>query len=310
MRGSTVRKLIIGLAVFGLLAAACAEENPVVPAASPSAGETAADCAKGVTTYVNQGQLTIATDNPAFAPWFGGKASKPGSPWKAKPSSGTGDPYSGEGFESAVAYAVAGELGFGDEQVTWVPVNFNQSYKPGPKDFDFFIGQVSYSPVRAQAVDFSDGYYNVQQALVVKKGTPITEATTFADLRGYKLGAQIGTTSYSYIVDNIQPDEQPNVYDNSNDVIAALNAGQIDGIVVDAPTAYVMVLIGEVPQGTVVGQFPTIGDQEHFGMVFGKGNPLVTCVNQAIADLTSAGTLDAIQAKWLKALSYPTIAQS
>jgi polar amino acid transport system substrate-binding protein len=297
------------MAVFGLVAAACAEENPVVSTGTPQPA-TAADCAAGVSTYTNADTLTIATDNPAFAPWFGGKASKPGSPWKANPGGGTGDPYSGEGFESAVAYAVAGELGFGDEQVTWVPVNFNQSYKPGPKDFDFFIGQVSYSPVRAQAVDFSDGYYNVQQALVVKKGTPITEATTFADLRGYKLGAQIGTTSYSYIVDNIQPDEQPNVYDNSNDVIAALNAGQIDGIVVDAPTAYVIVLIGEVPQGTVVGQFPTIGDQEHFGMVFGKDNPLVSCVNQAIEDLTSAGTLDAIQAKWLKELSYPTIAQS
>jgi len=309
MRGSSLGKLLVGMAVFGLLAAACAEENPVVQpgGGSPTAAPV---CAKDVTSYVNQGNLTIATDNPAFAPWFGGNASKPGSPWKANPNNGTGDPYSGEGFESAVAYAVADELGFGQGQVTWVPVNFNQSYKPGPKDFDFFIGQVSYSPVRAQAVDFSDGYYNVQQALVVKKGTPITEATTFADLRSYKLGAQIGTTSYSYIVDDIQPDEQPNVYDNSNDVIAALNAGQIDGIVVDAPTAYVMVLIGEVPHGTVVGQFPTIGDQERFGMVFQKGNPLVTCVNQAIADLSSAGTLDAIQAKWLKALSYPTIAQS
>jgi len=304
-----MRKLLVGMAVFGLLAAACAEENPVV---QPGGGSpTAAPfCAKHVTSYVNQGKLTIATDNPAFAPWFGGKASQPGSPWKANPNNGTGDPYSGEGFESAVAYAVAGELGFGHGQVTWVPVNFNQSYKPGPKDFDLFIGQVSFSPVRAQAVDFSDGYYNVQQALVAKQGTPITGATTFADLKSSKLGAQIGTTSYSYIVDNITPDQQPSVYDNSNDVIAALNAGQIDGFVVDAPTAYVIVLIGEVPHGTVVGQFPTIGDQEHFGMVFQKGSVLVGCVNQAIADLRSAGTLDAIQAKWLKALTYPTIAQS
>lgn len=305
-----MRKLLVGMAVFGLLAAACASENPVVQPGTPQPGETAAECANNVTTYANQGKLTIATDNPAFAPWFGGKASQPGSPWKANPNNGTGDPYSGEGFESAVAYTVAGEIGFEPSQVTWVPVNFNQSYKPGPKDFDLFIGQVSFSPVRAQAVDFSDGYYNVQQALVAKRGTPITEATTFADLKPFKLGAQIGTTSYSYIIDNIQPDEQPNVYDNPNDVIAALNAGQIDGIVVDAPTAYVMVLIAEVPHGTVVGQFPTIGDQEHFGMVFQKGSALVGCVNQAIADLGSAGTLDAIQAKWVKALSYPTIAQS
>jgi polar amino acid transport system substrate-binding protein len=303
-----MRKLLVGMAVFGLLAAACASENPVVQPGGGSATATPF-CAKHA-TYVNQGKLTIATDNPAFAPWFGGKASQPGSPWKANPNNGTGDPYSGEGFESAVAYAMAGELGFGHGQVTWVPVNFNQSYKPGPKDFDLFIGQVSYSSVRAQAVDFSDGYYNVQQALVAKQGTPITGAATFADLKSSKLGAQIGTTSYSYIVDNITPDQQPSVYDNSNDVIAALNAGQIDGFVVDAPTAYVIVLIGEVPHGTVVGQFPTIGDQEHFGMVFQKGSALVGCVNQAIADLRSAGTLDAIQAKWLKALTYPTIAQS
>jgi len=307
---SGMRKLLAGIAIVGLFAAACAEENPVVSTASPSPGATAADCAKGVSSYTSAGTLTIATDNPAYAPWFGGKVSQSGSPWKADPSFGRGDPYSGEGFESAVAYAVAGELGFARGAVAWIPLNFNQSYKPGPKNFDLYIGQVSYSPVRAQAVDFSEGYYDVQQALVAKRGTPITDATTFADLQSYKLGAQIGTTSYSYIVENIQPDQQPSVYDNPNDVIAALNAGQIDGYLVDAPTAYVNVLIGEVPHGEVVGQFPTIGDQEHFGMVFQKGNPLVGCVNQAIATLESDGTLDAIQKKWLKTLTYPFIEQS
>jgi len=305
-----MRKLALAAgAALVLLGEACASENPVLSTGTPSA-QTAAACARQVSSYTTQGKLTIATDNPAFAPWFGGNKSKPGSPWKANPNNGTGDPYSGQGYEGAVAYGVADQLGFTRDAVAWVPVNFNQSYKPGTKNFDFYIGQVSYLPARAQAVDFSDGYYNVQQALVAKQGTPITQATSFSDLAPYKLGAQQGTTSYSYIVDNIKPSKQPNVYDNSNDVIAALNAGQIDGFLVDAPTAYVIVLIGEVPHGVVVGQFPTVGDQEHFGMVFQKGNPLVGCVNQAIASLKSAGTLDAIQSTWLKALTYPFFTQS
>jgi polar amino acid transport system substrate-binding protein len=307
----TMRKLALAAGVaLMLIGAACASENPVVPSTGTPSSQTAAACAKSVTSYITQGKLTIATDNPAFAPWFGGSKSKPGSPWKANPNNGTGDPYSGQGYEGAVAYAVADQLGFTKDAVTWVPVNFNQSYKPGPKNFDFFIGQVSYLPARAEQVDFSDGYYNVQQALVAKTGTPITNAKTFSDLKSYQLGAQIGTTSYAYITDNIKPAKQPRVYDNSNDVIAGLNGGQIDGFLVDAPTAYVIVLIGEVPHGVVVGQFPTIGNQEHFGMVFQKGNPLVGCVNQAIAALKSSGTLDNIQSKWLKALTYPFFQQS
>jgi polar amino acid transport system substrate-binding protein len=305
-----MRKLALAAgAALVLVGAACASENPVLSTGTPSA-QTAAACAKQVGSYITQGKLTIATDNPVFTPWFGGSTSKPGSPWKANPNNGTGDPYSGQGYEGAVAYAVADELGFTRDAVAWVPVNFNQSYKPGPKNFDFYIGQVSYSPARAEQVDFSDGYYDVQQALVAKKGTPITNAKSFSDLKSYQLGAQIGTTSYSYIVDNIKPEKQPRVYDNSNDVIAALNGGQVDGYLVDAPTAYVNVLIGEVPHGVVVGQFPTIGAQEHFGLVFQKGSSLVGCVNQAIAALKSNGTLDSLLSRWLKAVTYPFFQQS
>jgi polar amino acid transport system substrate-binding protein len=256
---------------------------------------------------MSSGTLTIGTDNPAFQPWFDGTGTY--GPWKAKPDSGTGNPASGEGFESAVAYAIGDQLGFTQDQVTWVPITFNESFKPGDKDFDFDINEISYSPDRAEAVDFSESYYDVSPALVALEGTPITEAKTFADLKGYKLGAQIGTTSYTYIVDNIQPDEQPAVFDRSVDVIRALSNGQIDGYLTDAPTAYVNVLIGQVENGVVVGQFPAIGDQEYFGLVFAKGNPLVGCVNQAIEALKADGTLEALEAQWLKDVTFPEIQQ-
>jgi polar amino acid transport system substrate-binding protein len=306
-----MRKASLSLSIALLLLAgvACAS-NSNSGSNTPSANSpTALNCTTSSLHLLKPGSLTIATDNPAFNPWFAGTKSAPGSPWKADPNNGTGDPYSDQGYESEVAYDVASQLGLSKAQVKWVVVPFNNSYKPGSKKFDFYIGQVSYSPVRAEAVDFSVGYFNVQQALVANKGTPITNAKTFADLKTYKLGVQIGTTSYSYILNNIKPSSQPRVYDNSNDVIAALNAKQIDGYLVDAPDAFVNVLIGEAKHGVVVGQFPTIGDQEHYGLVFEKGNALVGCVNKAIQTLTSNGTLDTLHQKYLKDITFPVISQ-
>ena len=294
MRGSTVRKLLVGMAVFGLLAAACAEENPVLSTGSPSAGETAADCAKGVTTYVSSGALTIGTDNPAYPPYFqGGTAT--GSEWKLN------DPATGKGFESAVAYAVAGAMGFSPDNVQWVVAPFNQTYAPGSKAWDFAIEQISYSAKRAKAVDFSESYYDVNQALVAVKGTPITGATSLADLQGYTLAAPIGTTSYDYIVDVIKPTKEPGAFNSLSDSVAAINAHQVDGIVVDLPTALYIAdpFVQEVKDSVVVAQFPTVGTPEHFGMTFVKGNPLTGCVNQALAELKSGGTLQAINTKWL-----------
>ena len=293
MRGSTVRKLLVGMAVFGLLAAACAEENPVLSTGSPSAGETAADCAKGVTTYVSSGALTIGTDNPAYPPYFQGGTPK-GSQWKLN------DPTTGKGFESAVAYAVAGAMGFSPDNVQWVVAPFNQTYAPGSKAWDFAIEQISYSAKRAKAVDFSESYYDVNQALVAVKGTPITGATSLADLQGYTLAAPIGTTSYDYIVDVIKP-TTPGAFNSLSDSVAAINAHQVDGIVVDLPTALYIAdpFVQEVKDSVVVAQFPTVGTPEHFGMTFVKGNPLAGCVNQALAELKSGGTLQAINTKWL-----------
>jgi polar amino acid transport system substrate-binding protein len=255
-----------------------------------SAPKTGSSCSKGSLNLVSSGKLTVGTDNPAYPPWYGGTPKKP---WKVS------DPRSGQGFESAVAYAVAKQLAFSHGDVKWIVVPFDQSFRPGSKDFDFDINQISYTPQRAKAVDFSDSYYNVNQALIGTKGSPVTKVETKADVKKYKLGVQLGTTSYQYVIKNIKPKQQPSVYNNSQDVTSALKAHQIDGIVVDLPTAFFITGSGEVPNSVVVGQFPTVGTPEHFGLVFSKGNSLVSCVDNAIAKLKSDGTLAKIQREWL-----------
>jgi polar amino acid transport system substrate-binding protein len=285
-----MRRVLVAISVFGVLLAACAPEE-TRPAAGGGGSPQPDRCATENLPLLTPGQLTIGTDNPAFPPWFEGGTPE-GSPWEIN------DPSTGEGFESAVAYAVAERMGFGPDQVMWVEVPFAQSFKPGPKDFDFDINQISYVPRRDQAVDFSDSYYDVNQALVAVGGTPIADATTVAELQGYTLGAPVGTTSFDYIESNIQPTEDPAVYDTLNDAVRALENGQVDGIVVDLPTAFFVTAV-QIEDGAIVGQFPTVGAQEYFGMVFTEGNPLVECVNQALDELRADGTLDAIQQEWL-----------
>jgi polar amino acid transport system substrate-binding protein len=303
-----MRKWILALAAMTLLAAACSEETPPAdgeePAESPAEEMTAAACAEShASDFFQEGTLTIGTDVPAFQPWVAGTGEE--GAWEGVPDEGTGNPYSGEGFESAVAYAIAEQLGFTEDQVEWTVVPFNNAYAPGPKDFDFDINQVSVTPEREGGATFSDGYYDVSQALVVNKRTPIASATSITDLKQYQLGVQIGTTSLDLIEEVIQPDKQPRVFDRSVDVIQALNNEQIDGYVVDAPTAYVNVLIGQAENGVVVGQFPEQGEQ--FGLVFELDNPLVECVNIAIGALEADGTLQALEDEWLADLTYPVL---
>jgi polar amino acid transport system substrate-binding protein len=262
-----------------------------------SSGAAAASCDRADLKLVNGSKLTVGTDNPAFPPWFGGT---PKAPWKVS------NPASGEGFESAVAYAVALRLGINKPEVEWVVVPFNTSFAPGPKKFDFDINEISFTPARAKVVDFSDSYYNVNQAIVVKRGTKIAGATSIADLKPYKLGAQIGTTSYQYIKDNIKPSQQPAVYDTNDAAVAALKNGQTDALVVDLPTAFYVTAV-QVPNSKILGQFESTTG-EHFGMVFAKGNPLVKCVNQALAGLKADGTLQRIQDRWLsKVVAAPVL---
>ena len=272
--------------ILVLAAAGCGGSS----SSSSSQGTTSGHpCAQGNLPLVNSSQLTVGTDNPAYPPWFGGSEK---SPWKVS------NPASGQGFESAVVYAVADKLGFLETNVKWIVVPFNTSFAPGPKKFDFDINEISYTPARAKVVDFSDSYYNVNQAVVAKRGTKIATAQSSADLQQYKLGAQIGTTSYQYIKEFIKPSKQPAVFDTNDAAVAALKNGQIDGLVVDLPTAF-YVTAAQVPNSKIVGQFPTGNAGERFGMVFEKGNKLVGCVNYALNQLKADGTLQKIQEKWL-----------
>ncbi len=273
-----MRKFFALIATATLLLAGCAQRSSPPP---PAAQGTDA-CVKENLNLLTPGKLTIGADKPAYPPWFVGN-----------------DPSNGKGYEGAVARAVAERMGFTPEEMEWTVVPFNKSYAPGPKDFDVYLTQVSITPERAEVVEFSDGYYDVAQALVAKKDSSIANATSVADLTEAKLGAQVGTTSLSYIEDEIYPTEDPYVYDSTNDAKSALENGQIDGIVVDLPTAFYITAV-QIPGSKVVGQFPqTGGAQEQFGFVLEKGNPLVECVNEAMASLRSDGTLAEIEQTWL-----------
>jgi polar amino acid transport system substrate-binding protein len=298
---TTTRRRTATLAAIGLLAVvglgACGSDSdsssdttvaPETPATEASATETSAaaseaavamsaDCALDKLKLVEAGKLTIGTDKPAYSPWFSDD-----------------DPTNGKGFESATAWAVAETLGFTKEQVVWTVVPFSNSYAPGTKNFDFDINQISITDERKAAVDFSDGYYQVNQAVVALTGSKIANATTIAELKDAKLGAQVGTTSLAFIKEVVAPTAEPLVYDDNNGAKAALAANQIDGIVLDLPTAFFVSAV-EIEGSKVVGQFAARDGGEEFGMLFEKGNPLVGCVNEALAVLRSSGKLAAIQ---------------
>ena len=277
---------LLVLAAGLLLAAGCGGDD------NESAGgttEATASCDKASLDLVNSGQLTIGTDNPAFPPWFEG--TKEFDPWDP-----TTTPTK-KGYEQEVAYGIAKQLGFTDDEVKWTVVPFNQSFRPGPKKFDFDINQISFLPERAEAVDFSDSYYDVEQAVVTVEGSKIADAKSVADLKDAKLGAQIGTTSLEMIGSTIEPSTDASVYDTNNDAISALKAKQIDGIVVDFPTALYMANV-QLDNGKVVGRLPP-GEGEYFGVVLEKDSGLTECVNDAIAKLRDDGTIDQLEQKWL-----------
>jgi polar amino acid transport system substrate-binding protein len=245
---------------------------------------------------ISSGTLTIGTDNPAYPPWFGGNQ---GHKWKVS------DPYSGKGYESAVAYAVAKQLGFPRAKVKWAYVPFAKSFAPGRKNFDFDITQISYTPQRAKVVDFSNSYYDVNQAIVVRKGTPIARARTVSGLKPYTLSAQLGTTSLEFIRSKIKP-KHLRVYGTNDKAVFALKNKLVDGVVVDLPTAFYVTAV-QVPNSKIVGQFASTTG-EHFGMVFQKGNPLRACVNRALAAMKRNGTLKNIQSNWLsRVVSVPVL---
>jgi polar amino acid transport system substrate-binding protein len=271
------------LAVVALLVAACGSDDDSSTEAGAETTEAEGEvCAVENLNLVTAGNLTIGTGEPVFPPWMIDD-----------------DPTNQQGFESAVAYAIAEKMGFSDEQVVWVRTGFDEAIAPGPKNFDFNMQQYSITVDRDEVVDFSSGYYTVKQALVGYPGSSIESATTVADLQSAKLGAQIGTTSLDYIDNVIQPDQKAAVYDTNADAKSGLDAGQVDAVVFDLPTAYFITAV-EIPDATIIGQLENPGGApEEFGLLFAEGNTLVSCVNVALEALEADGTLAALEEEWL-----------
>lgn len=236
--------------------------------------------------------LTVGTGDPAFPPWWEGGTTED------HPQRTLNDPYLGQGFEGAVTFEVAERLGFSEDRVRFVPVGFDESIAPGGKPFDFVLQQISSLPERREAVDFSQGYYDVNQALVSVQGSSIASATSLEELRDAALGAPTGTTSLTYIEDTIQPSTRPTVSDDLTEAVQDLKRARVDGIVVDLPSASFITEV-QIPDGVIVGQLPTVGSQEHLAMAFEKGSPLVQCVNLALREMKVDGTLERIRQRWL-----------
>jgi polar amino acid transport system substrate-binding protein len=298
---------LILFVVLALVAAACGDDDAgdtTTPTTAAATTTTAANvttttaaattttevdaCAIDQLNLVTPGILTVATGETAFPPWVNSITGE-----------GFDDPESKEGFEAALVYEIASELGFADENVVWVRTTFDEAITPGEKNFDFNIQQYSITAARDEIVDFSDPYYQVKQALVTVDGSAADGATTLADLKGLRLGAAIATTSLDLIESVIEPDIEASVYNDNTDVQSALNAGQIDAFVVDFPTAFFITAV-TLENGVIVGQFASPGDDpEELGLLFAEGNPLVPCINQALAALRSDGTLAALEQQWL-----------
>lgn len=262
----------------------------VSSSASSSGTASAPSCSKDTLKVVKAGTLTVGTDKPAYPPWFIDDT-----------------PSNGKGYESAVAYAIAKQLGFEASQVTWTTVPFNSAVAPGPKQFDFDVNQISISDKRKQAVDFSSGYYDVRQTVITYKGSPIDGKTSVTDLAGAKLGAQVGTTSYTAITDQIKATQKPAVFDTNDLAAQALKNKQVDGIVVDLPTAFYMTA-AQIDNGVIVGQLPAgSGAVEQFGAVLDKDSPLTECVTWAVDSLRADGTLKKLEAAWLAKQGAPEL---
>jgi polar amino acid transport system substrate-binding protein len=285
---SRSRPLFLTLLAGAAIVAGCGGGGNSTSSGSTSA--SAQNCTPEQMQTKESGTLTVATDKPAYPPYFEDN-----------------DPTNGKGFESAVAYAIADQLGYDRSQVKWTVEAFNASFAPGPKDFDFDVNEISITPKRAEQVDFSAPYYEADQALVALKDSPAASATSLADLADAKIGVQIGTTSLDAVNSQIQPSESPQVFDTSNDVVSALKNHQVDAVVVDVPTAFYLTAV-QVPEATVVGQFPAPGG-DTWGALLAKDSPLTGCVSQAITALKDSGELPAIEKKWMSQATKAPVLQ-
>jgi polar amino acid transport system substrate-binding protein len=284
------------------LAIAAAPMVAVAQDAEPTLVSEACQAANIDGLLKNPGRLTLSTDNPAFPPWWTGDPREQyplepeaGSGWEYSPDYPTGDPYSQQGYESAVAWAIAAALGFAPEQVDWIPnAVFEVAFQPGPKPFDFHMAQIAINDERAQSVDFTDSYFDANQSLIALADNDITSATSIADLKDDSLGAAVATTSFQFIENVIQPDVEPQVFNDNAAAIQALQNGQIDGLVVDLQSGFFMTAV-QLTGGTIVGQFQSSAEEaEKMGIVLEKDSPLTACVNEAIALLRDSGQLQDI----------------
>jgi polar amino acid transport system substrate-binding protein len=291
MSNTPIRTTVLASAAI-LAAVALAPFGSSADATPTPVAAQSAVCAKDQLPLTTIGKLTVATDSPAFPPYFEDN-----------------DPTNGKGFESAVAVAVAEQLGFSSADVNWVVEPFNSSFAPGPKSFDFDINEVSITATRAKSVDFSSPYFTAPQAVIALKGTATAKATTLTALKDVQFGVLAGTTSLDVINDVIKPSQKPEVFKTNTAAIAALNHHKVDAIVVDEPTALFVTGSGEAPHGKIVGQFPAPGsDSDTWGTVLTKGSALTPCVNQAIATLRSSGKLQQITQRWMgQAAGVPTL---
>ena len=281
---------LAGSAVVALAACGAPVDEAGSSSSASASASASATCDPASMKTKTAGTLTIGTDKPAYQPWFVDD-----------------DPSNGKGYESAVAYAIADKLGYAKDKVTWVVAPFNTVIAPGEKAFDMDLNQVSISDERKNAVDFSSGYYDVRQAVITYKGSPIDGKTTVADLKDAKLGAQVGTTSYTAAKEQIAPSQEVAVFDTNDLAVQALQNKQIDGIVADLPTAFYMTG-AQLDNGVIVGQLPNTGaTPEQFGAVLDKGSPLTACITQAVDALRADGTLDTLVAQWLSTQGAPEL---
>ncbi len=282
-------KTLLATAVPVLAVSVALAAGGSTAAAAKSASTAAVSCATSKLALHTPGVLTVATDDPAYPPYF--ESNKPSN---------------GKGFESAVAYAVAKQLGFPASKVKWVVEPFDSSYAPGPKSFDFDINEISITPARAQAVSFSSPYYTNPQAIIVYRNSPLAHARSLTAFKNTSIGVQVGTTSYSAVKQRIDPNKQIQVFNTSNDVVASFKNHSVDAIVVDYATALYLTA-SEIHKTTIAGQFSAQGG-DNWGLLFKKGSALTPCVDRALAKLRSNGTLAALTKRWMSSkVSVPVL---
>lgn len=285
MRHSTRTLTALAASAAAVLALGACSSGSTASESEDAAASGASASESGALETLTPGTLTIATSEPAYSPWVLDN-----------------DPASGNGYEAAVAYAVADKLGFAKEDVEWVRATFDSSIAPGAKDWDINLQQFSITEERKQAVDFSSPYYTTSQAIIATPNSPAVGATSIADLKDVLIGVQAGTTSQQFVSGTLASglSQDPQIFNSSDDTVLALQTGKVDAIVVDVPTAFYMVS-AQIDDGVIVGQFADTEGGDSYGIVLPKGSPLTSAVSAAVDELDEDGTLAELQKTWLTA---------